>query len=137
MECKGWWIMTTRMGWNICKILLHASKMFKQKFQETSTFGMIRHGLKVLGNYSWKHKFRTICNQKSWFSFRFCNTKFLFVVVFNLICSSRCSLVGKFQNLHNHLSIPSTLKQSTQPLHHIKTRRWWDLNPCCWLDSCL
>jgi len=30
---------------------LHALKMIKQKFQETSTFGMIKHGLKELGNY--------------------------------------------------------------------------------------
>jgi hypothetical protein len=28
--------------------------------------------------------------------------------------------VGKFQNLHNHPSIPSSSKQSTQPLHHKK-----------------
>jgi hypothetical protein len=135
-ECKGWWTMSTRMGWNICKILLHALKMIFKKFQKTSTFGMIRHGLKVFGNYSWKYKFITICNKKSWFAFRFWSTKFLFVVAYNL-SSSRCSMVGKYQNLHNHFSIPSSLKQSTQPLHHKKRSRWWNLNPCCWSHSCL
>jgi hypothetical protein len=33
MECKGRWTLSTRMGWNICEVLLHAPKMIKQKFQ--------------------------------------------------------------------------------------------------------
>ncbi len=48
MECKGWWTLSTKMGWNIYEVLLHAPKMIKQKFQETSTFGMIRHGLREI-----------------------------------------------------------------------------------------
>jgi len=99
MECKGWWTLSTKMRWNICELLLHASKMIKQKFQETSTFGMIRHGLKEFGNYSWKQKFRIVCNKKFWFSFRFHNTKFLFVVASDLICWGRCGLVGKSQSM--------------------------------------
>jgi hypothetical protein len=49
MECKGWWTLSARIGWKIYKVLLHAPKMIKQKFQETLTFGMIRHGLRELG----------------------------------------------------------------------------------------
>jgi hypothetical protein len=124
------------MGWNICEILLHALKMIKQKFQETSTFGMTKHGLRVLENYSWKQKFKIVCNKKYWFSFRFCNTKFLFVFASDLICWSKCGLVGKSQNIHNRLSTPSSPRWSTQPLHHKKTSKWQDLNPCQ-LDSCL
>jgi hypothetical protein len=70
--------------------------MIKQKFQETSTFGMIRHGLKELGNY------------KSLVHLGFVTQRF-FVVVSDLICWNRCGLVGKFQNVHNR---PSILKQS-------------------------
>jgi hypothetical protein len=66
------------------------------KIARSSIMGMIRHGLRELGNYSWKQKFRIVCNKKSWFSFKFCSTKFLFVAAFNLICSSRCGVVGKF-----------------------------------------
>ncbi len=73
-----------------------------------------------LGNYFWKQKFRTICNKKSWFSFRFCSTKFLFVIVFDLIWWNRCGLMGKSQNIHNCPSIPSSPRWSTQPLHHTK-----------------
>jgi hypothetical protein len=51
MECKGWWILSTGMGWNIYEVLLHAPKMIEQKFQETSTINMIRHGLRKLGKY--------------------------------------------------------------------------------------
>jgi hypothetical protein len=29
--------------------------MIKQKFQETSTFGIIGHGLRELGNYSYEN----------------------------------------------------------------------------------
>jgi hypothetical protein len=83
IECKGWWTLSTNMGWNVCEIFLHAPKMIKQKFQETSTFDMIRHGLRELGNYSWKQKFKIVCKKKSWFSFKFCSTKFLFVAIFN------------------------------------------------------
>jgi len=50
MECKGWCTLSIEMGWNICEVLLHASNMFKQEFQETSTFDMIKHGLMELGN---------------------------------------------------------------------------------------
>jgi hypothetical protein len=120
MECKGWWSLSTVMGWKIYKILLHAPKIIKLKFQETSTFGMIRHGLRELGNYSWKQKFRTICNKKSWFSFRFYSTKFLFATASNFICQNRCGLMGKFQNIHNCPSIPSSPRWSTQPMHHKK-----------------
>jgi hypothetical protein len=120
MECKGWWTLSTEMGWNISKVFLHALKMIKQKFQETSTFGMIKHGLRELRNYSWKQKFKIVCNKKSWFSFRFHSTKFLFDVASDLICWGRCGMVGKSQNIHNCPSIPSSPKQSTQPLHHKK-----------------
>ncbi len=60
---------------------------------------MVRHGLKEFGNYSWKQKFRIVCNKKFWFSFRFSNTKFLFVVASELICWGRCGLVGKSQSM--------------------------------------
>jgi hypothetical protein len=94
MECKGWWTLNTRMGWNICEVFLHALKMIKPKFQETSTFGMIRHGLRELGNYfSWKQIFIIVCNKKSWFSFKFSSTKFLFIIAFDLIYWNRCGLV--------------------------------------------
>ncbi len=137
MECKGWWTLSTRMGWKIYKVFLHAPKMIKQKFKETSTFGMIRHGLRELGNYSWKQKFRTICNKKSWSSFRFCSTKLLFATASNMICWSRCGLVGKFQNIHNRPSTPSSPRRSTQPMHHKRISKWRDLNPCCWSNFCL
>ncbi len=98
---------------------------------------MIRHGLRELQNYFWKQKFRIVYNKKFWFSFKFQNTKFLFVVTFDLICWSRCGLVGKFQNVHNHPLTPSFPRWSTHPLHHKKTNKWWNFNPCCWLDFCL
>jgi hypothetical protein len=137
MECKGWCILSTIMGWNICKVFLHAPNMIKQKFQETSTFDMIKHSLRELRNWFWKHKFKIVCNKEFWFSFRIHSIKFLFIVASNIICWSRCGLVGKFQNVHNCLSTPSSLRQSTQPLHHKKTNRWWNLNQCCWSNSCL
>ncbi len=55
MECKGWWTPSTMMGWNILEVVLHPPKMIKQKFQETSTFGMIRHGLTGLGKYFYEN----------------------------------------------------------------------------------
>ncbi len=38
MDCKGWWTLNTKMVWNIYKVLLHASKMIKQKFQKLQHF---------------------------------------------------------------------------------------------------
>jgi len=137
MECKGWWTLSISMGWNIYRVLLHALKMIKQKFQETSTFGMSKHCLRELENYFWKQKFRTICNKMFLFSFRFCSTKFLFAIASNLTCWNRCGLVGKSQNVYNRPSMPPFLRQSTQPYTTKITNKWRDLNPCCWSDSCL
>jgi hypothetical protein len=85
----------------------------QQKFQVTSTFGMIKHGFRKLKKYSWKLKFRIIYNKKFGFSFRFHSTKFLFYVASDIICWNRCGMVGNFQNVHNCPSKPSSPRQNT------------------------
>jgi hypothetical protein len=97
--------------------------MIKQKFQETSTFGMIRHGLKELGNYFWKYNFKSICNNFFNFHLNFVAQSFCLLLLLTWFARVDVAWWGNLKmftiilqllHLQGEVHIPCTTKKNKQ-----------------------